>query len=297
MRLKGIVWGILIGAGITAQAADDLARQVRDLELRGQVQEARQALEAAAKAQPGNVETLGLYAAFLDERRDPQALSVYEKIAALAPEGSAGRTRALARITVLNLIHGRQAEARRSLEAWRRAGGSGWELRDAAQAQALPMGTVTVPGPLASFARMAAFSPEMPPQEILLALARNVITNGYQALSGNEGMEQTEYLKLVIRYLSQARELERLAGPDRVIRIEQCESPQTAELLRVLGLRMRGGCGSDVVLETVNATRAFLSMDSGFPLAELEQALRTNRPFVYDYKPAEIPVLYSAEYW
>jgi len=297
MRLNGIVWGILIGAGITAQAADDLARQVREFELRGQVQEARQALEAAVKAQPGNVETLSLLAAFLDERRDPQALSVYEKIAALAPEGSAERTRALARITVLNLIHGRQAEARRSLEAWRRAGGSGWELRDAAQAQALPMGTVTVPGPLASFARMAAFSPEMPPQEILLALARNVITNGYQALSGNEGMEQTEYLKLVIRYLSQARELERLAGPDRVIRIEQCESPQTAELLRVLGLRMRGGCGSDVVLETVNATRAFLSMDSGFPLAELEQALRTNRPFVYDYKPAEIPVLYSAEYW
>ena len=36
---------------------------------------------------------------------------------------------------------------------------------------------------------------------------------------------------------------------------------------------------------------------AGFPLAELEQALRTNRPFVYDYKPAEIPVLYSAEYW
>ena len=48
---------------------------------------------------------------------------------------------------------------------------------------------------------------------------------------------------------------------------------------------MRGGCGSEVVLETVNATRAFLTIDSGFPLAELEQALRTNRPFAYDYQP------------
>ena len=48
---------------------------------------------------------------------------------------------------------------------------------------------------------------------------------------------------------------------------------------------MRGGCGSEVVLETVNATRAFLTIDSGFPLAELEQDLRTNRPFTYDYKP------------
>ena len=37
----------------------------------------------------------------------------------------------------------------------------------------------------------------------------------------------------------------------------------------------RGGCGSEVVLETVNASRAFLTTDSGFPLADLEQALST----------------------
>ena len=29
---------------------------------------------------------------------------------------------------------------------------------------------------------------------------------------------------------------------------------------------MRGGCGSEVVLETVNAPRAFLTTDSGFPV-------------------------------
>jgi len=60
---------------------------------------------------------------------------------------------------------------------------------------------------------------------------------------------------------------------------------------------MRGGCGSDVVLETVNATRAFLTIDSGFPLAELEQALRTNRPFNYDFSPTKVPVLYGTAYW
>ena len=60
---------------------------------------------------------------------------------------------------------------------------------------------------------------------------------------------------------------------------------------------MRGGCGSEVVLETVNATRAFLTIDSGFPLAQLEQSLRTNRPFVYDFKPSQVPVLYGKEYW
>ncbi|HXN46272.1 MAG TPA: hypothetical protein VN893_06495, partial [Bryobacteraceae bacterium] len=60
---------------------------------------------------------------------------------------------------------------------------------------------------------------------------------------------------------------------------------------------MRGGCGSDVVLETVNASRAFVTIDSGFPIAELEQALRTNRKFEYAYAPTRVPVLYDAAYW
>ena len=60
---------------------------------------------------------------------------------------------------------------------------------------------------------------------------------------------------------------------------------------------MRGACGSDVILETVNATRAFLTIDSAFPIADLEQALRTNRPFTYDYKPTKVPILYGEEYW
>jgi len=161
----------------------------------------------------------------------------------------------------------------------------------------LPSGTITIPGPITSFSRMAALSPEVPPHDILLALARNIVTNGYQAVSGSDSLEPTEYLKLVVRYLGQARELEKLSGDSKVLKIETCDSSQTGELLKVLGFRMRGGCGSDVVLETVNATRAFLSMDSGFPLAEFEEALRTNRPFTYDYKPTSVPVLYKPEYW
>ncbi|MCP5120703.1 MAG: hypothetical protein GY953_58665, partial [bacterium] len=37
--------------------------------------------------------------------------------------------------------------------------------------------------------------------------------------------------------------------------------------------------------------------DSGFPLAELEQSLRTNRPFLYSYEPSRIPILYGDDYW
>ena len=160
-----------------------------------------------------------------------------------------------------------------------------------------PPNYIEIPGPLRSFARMAAISPDLTPSDLLPALARNIITNGYRATTANEALEQTEYLKLVIRYLSQARELERLAGPGKTLRIDMCESPATADLLRVIGYRMRGGCGSDLVLETVNASRAFLTTDSGFPLAELEQALRTNRPFTLDYQPTRIPILYTVDYW
>ncbi len=124
-----------------------------------------------------------------------------------------------------------------------------------------------------------------------------MVTNGYQASHSNDALEQTEYLKLVHRYLSQARELEKLAGRGKVIKVDTCDSPTVAELLRILGFRMRGGCGSEVVLETVNAARAFLTTDSGFPLNELEEALRTDRPFTYDYHPSQVPVLFGPEYW
>jgi hypothetical protein len=148
-----------------------------------------------------------------------------------------------------------------------------------------------------SFARMAALAPDIQPDDILLALARNIVTNGYQASHANDELEETEYLKLVHRYLSQARELDKLAGADKVIRIANCDSTQTNDLLRTLGYRMRGGCGSEVVLETVNAARAFITTDSGFPLAELEEALRTDKPFSYDYHPARATLLYTPDYW
>ena len=53
-----------------------------------------------------------------------------------------------------------------------------------------------------------------------------MVTNGYQASHSNDALEQTEYLKLVHRYLSQARELDKLAGEQKVITIENCESPK-----------------------------------------------------------------------
>ena len=144
---------------------------------------------------------------------------------------------------------------------------------------------------------MAALSPDLAPEDLLPALARNVVTNGYQAISSNESLEQTEYLRLVVRYVTQARELTAMAGNTHKIVIPTCDSEQTGDLLKTLGYRMRGSCGGDVVLETVNPTRAFLTVDSAFPLAQLEQDLRANRQFEFDYAPTQIPVLYGPDYW
>ncbi|MCX6637985.1 MAG: hypothetical protein NT090_23255, partial [Acidobacteria bacterium] len=279
--------------------ADDSVSQARQLEAKGDTLGARAALERAARAPSAETGVLAAYAEFLDRRKEPGARQAYER--ALAGATSPEARRPLARrLIVLALLDDDHQAAIRHLEAYRSAGGADFSTPPAAKKQSAEVEQRTVieiPGPLRSFSRMAALSPDLAPEELLPALARNVVTNGYQASSGAEALDQTEYLKLTIRYLSQARELTKLAGESKQIRIETCDSTQTGDLLRILGYRMRGGCGSEVVLETVNASRAFLTIDSGFPLAELEQALRTNRPFACDYRPTQVPVLYGSDYW
>jgi len=287
----------LAGVGISAQ---DFAGETWQLESKGDAQEARARLQKALDAAPHDVAALRAYAEFLDRHRDPSARAIYVRLEeALGPaaKNAPERVAALRRLTILDLLAGDRGAASKHLDAYRAAGGSGISLPSDVAAESPKDAVIEIPGPLRSFARMAALSPDLRPEDLLTALARNVVTNGYQATSSNETLEQTEYLKLVVRYLSQAHELDRLGGEKKVIRIATCESTETGDILRILGYRMRGGCGSDVVLETVNATRAFLTIDSGFPLAQLEQSLRTNRPFELDYHPARVPVLYTVDYW
>lgn len=272
----------------------ELASRVRQMEMRGESREARATIERAVKSAPSDTSTLALWAEFLDLRRDPGARQAYEKLLSLAGIEPELRANAVRRLAVLDMMAGDNAAASRRLG---QLPGAPAVPSGRSVSTARPMGSITIPGPLTGFARMAALSPDLPAEELMSALSRNVVTNGYQALSGSDTLDQTEYLKLVLRYLSQARELEKLAGESRKIAIENCDSAATGEMLKVLGFRMRGGCGSEVVLETVNASRAFLTMDSGFPLAELEQSLRTNRPFMLDWRSTTVPILYNAEYW
>src|SRR5580693_6530220 len=271
-------------AGLGAQPGSDAPSQ-------------RVALARAASGNLDNVAAQAEYAEFLERYADPGARDAYAKLLAAAQRakdsGRAGE--AARRMALLDLLAGKSDAVASDSQAYQTATGKALTLGKPAAAEAWP--TAPVPGPLRSFARMAAISPDSRPQDILPALAHNVITNGYEASHGNEALEQTEYLKLVHRYLSQAHELDKLANDSKIIEVKSCDAANVADLLRVLGFRMRGGCGSEVVLETVNAARAFLTTDSGFPVNELEQALRTNRPFSYDYHPAQVSVIFGPEYW
>jgi hypothetical protein len=271
-------------AGLTAQQSSDTPSQ-------------RIALARAASGNPNDVAAQAEYAEFLERYADPGARDAYAKLLAAAQRAKDNNRagEAARRMAMLDLLAGNSDRVASDSQAYQTATGKTLTLGKPVAAEAWP--TAPVPGPLRSFARMAAISPDSRPQDILPALGHNVITNGYEASHGNEALEQTEYLKLVHRYLSQAHELDKLANDGKIIEVKSCDAANVADLLRVLGFRMRGGCGSEVVLETVNAARAFLTTDSGFPINRLEEALRTNKPFTYDYHPSQVPVLFGSEYW
>ena len=148
-----------------------------------------------------------------------------------------------------------------------------------------------IPGPLRSFLRMAGISQKIQPQDVLPLLSRNVFTEGYQGHG-----RPTEFLVLLIRYVQQARDLAALAGPDGTIRASNCED--AGPLLHVLGYRPRRDCGqSQTSLETSDSEKAFLTVDSGFPLPELERTLQGGKPFVYGFSGTPVPVIFSEAEW
>src|SRR5580658_8351539 len=245
MRFSRVVLIFSIaGMGISAQ---DTAGEIWQMESKGDALQALEQLERAAVASPRDASALRAYAEFLDRHRDPSARAVYARLDQALPRNAPERVAVLRRLVILDLLAGDRDAATRDLKTFNDAGGSGMSLPAAASPETVKDNFIEIPGPLRSFSRMAALAPEMHPEDLLAALARNVVTNGYQAAGSNETLEQTEYLKLVVRYLSQARELDSLGGKNKVIRIETCESTQTGDILRILGYRMRGGCGSDVV--------------------------------------------------
>src|SRR5215467_7233750 len=81
--------------------------------------------------------------------------------------------------------------------------------------------TVSIPGPLRSFMRMAAISQKVTPEDVLPLLSRNVFMQGYQRGT------PTEFLLLLDRYVQQARELQILAGDANRIHVNNCDDAGT----------------------------------------------------------------------
>ncbi|MGA7169319.1 MAG: hypothetical protein WCA99_21675 [Candidatus Sulfotelmatobacter sp.] len=153
-----------------------------------------------------------------------------------------------------------------------------------------PSAEFVIPGPLRSFLRMAGISQKVAPEEVLPLLGRNVFMEGYDS-----SKKQTEFLILLSRYVVQARELSVLAK-DGVIRVSNCDDAKP--LLRILGYRTRPDCGTrDTSLQTADPERAFLTIDSGFPLLELERTLQAGGAFEYSYVGSAVPVIFSAGDW
>jgi hypothetical protein len=164
-------------------------------------------------------------------------------------------------------------------------------------AEVPPVGSeasVAIPGPLRSFLRMAGISQKISTDEVLPLLSRNVAVEGYQGRKDRTG-RPTEFLILLKRYVGQARDLVALAGPEGFIRVSNCD--QAGPLLGILGYRLKQACGKDAALETADPDRAFLTIDSGFPLAELEQTLQGGKPFSYAFAVSPVPLLFTPADW
>ena len=153
---------------------------------------------------------------------------------------------------------------------------------------------VRIPGALESFLRMAAISQKATPEEVLPFLARNVAAEGYVYV-GDKPRRPTEFLTLLKDYLEQARELQALAGLDGMIEVNSCE--EAARLIPIIGYQFRTPCGPGTSLETADPERAFLAVDSGFPLVELEEALRQGTAFTHSVVSSDVPVFFEVSDW
>ncbi|MBS1798514.1 MAG: hypothetical protein JSS95_01675 [Acidobacteria bacterium] len=137
---------------------------------------------------------------------------------------------------------------------------------------------------------MAGISQKIASDDVMPLLARNVYMEGY-----SRG-HPTEFLSLLDRYVQQARELQILAGSSNTIHVNNCEDAGT--LIQILGYRIAGNCkDKNLTLATSNPDRAFLTIDSGFPLVTLEEALQKGVAFDYSYPSTRVPVLLHEVDW
>jgi hypothetical protein len=137
---------------------------------------------------------------------------------------------------------------------------------------------------------MAGISQQIPPSDVMPVLAHNVSLYGF-----DDGREN-EFLVLLNRYVRLAREILRLTDAQAMIKVSSCGDVDS--LIHVLGYRFEGVCGQKSgALVTADPERAFLTIDSGFPITTLEKALREHEPFTYAFPATRVPIIFSEKNW
>ncbi|HMJ62117.1 MAG TPA: hypothetical protein VK493_10155, partial [Bryobacteraceae bacterium] len=160
----------LAAIGCLASAADgDLQSRVSQFESSGNLAGARSLLteQAASSNDSATAQTL---AEFLCRHADPGCRDATLKWAS-GESDPVKKKLALRQVVLLDYMKGREADLAGDLTQYRAAGGAGLDT-PSKHTRGATYSMVTIPGPISSFARMAALSPDLAPEELLLALAR-----------------------------------------------------------------------------------------------------------------------------
>ncbi len=278
-----------LGSVAAAQESSGLLDQARAAQSAGDYSKAKAVLFQAVKQFPQDIAAARAEARLLDASGDPGRRDAYRHLIDLQKQKGQPDAAAERRLTLIELEAGDAAPAK-----------SAGLLKSAGYETFVPAvegsPTLHIPGPLNAFRRLSALSSQTPQSELVAALSRNLFSLGFHYSQKLSKSTPTEYLTLVQHYTAMARALEKMAGPSGVLKVETCES--AGPLLEILGYRLRkGACGAQAVLETEDSQSAFLTIDSGFPLAELENSFRTSKPFTYDVHGTDVPVLFGTGAW
>jgi len=163
---------------------------MRQPESAGDANEARGMLASAVQKNPGSAAALRSYAEFLEQYGQPEARAVYAQLLAqLRRAGGAAEAAEIAhRLVILDLLAGDGEALARDRESYRAITGKALpSLERAARSVAYRPHTRTDAIVRANGRHCARGGA----RDVLPALARNVVTNGYQASRSNETLEQT----------------------------------------------------------------------------------------------------------
>ena len=153
---------------------------------------------------------------------------------------------------------------------------------------------IVIPGPLRPFLRMSGISQQVTPDQVLPLFGHFVETYGFEG-SKEKSPKATEALLIFRRYFVQANTLASLAGAKETLGFSDCENSR--QLLADLGYKLENGCKGIPSIEVDDPEKAFITVDSGFPLADLQLALQQGKPFSTPYASTRVPLIYTKADW